>query len=425
MDEGLADPRLAPTSYPFGKTLAENTQPSSTAQEKDSHSSKAPPSRGDEDGTEEKGITPRHSARQRKFGTGRVPDSLRSRIKENLGLAGKTGGKGWESLLLELESESLAASTWKVYSSALKMYENFCAELQPENAWPVTDAVAANFILWGAGEKLLAKSTLEHYLTALRTLGVMQGYPRGNPGWDTAKLLLKGLGNSRVGAPAGRVKTESLTFAVLREIRAGLFRKRGWSSFTKKTVWACCCAGYFGSFRISELLPKRGEIFDKFTDLTWAEVGRLKPDGLVFHVKSPKIYCEGGEWVPVFPFPDKNFCPVRALRKLKQAQKRGGIWDAGLPVFRFESGRALTADVLNTALRTLLKHSKFSNARITSRSLRSGIPSDLESHPGLARDKHVKIWGRWRSTAYKQYMKSGCGPKRWVFKKICKALLTA
>ena len=236
-------------------------------------------------------------------------------------------------------------------------------------------------------------------------------------------MLLKGISNSKIVAEPKRRRPEHLTYAALTEIHANLTGKQ-WKIGSKKVIWACCCIGYFGSFRVSELLTRNRTVFDKFTDLTWADISKIGKDCVAFHVKSPKTGTPGGEWVPIFKFPVEKMCPVRALRKLKNGLIKQGVWDKNLPVFRFASGKTLTAKVLNKSIKNLLKKSRFCNMNITGRSLRSGIPTDLESHPDLASDKHVKIWGRWLSTAYKRYMKGGCAPKKWVFNKICKALLS-
>ena len=113
-----------------------------------------------------------------------------------------------------------------------------------------------------------------------------------------------------------------------------------------------------------------------------------------------EIWPAGGEWVPLFEFPVKDFCPVRALRKLKKLQKEKGVFDPELPVFRFGSGKILTQKNLNKILAELLSSTRYRKKIITARSFRAGIPTDLERHPRLARDKHIKNWGRWRSSAY-------------------------
>ena len=116
---------------------------------------------------------------------------------------------------------------------------------------------------------------------------------------------------------------------------------------------------------------------------------------------------------------------MKALRKLKKNQLKKKIFGKNLLVFRFSSGCNLTKKNFNNVLKELLKATRFSDKRITSRSFRAGIPTDLERHPKLARDKHIKDWGRWRSSAYKRYMKDGAAQKRWIFsQKICKAILT-
>ena len=406
-EELVADPLMPATTYPFGKpmTCPGTSTPKPVAPEE-------PP----------KGTKMRHSAKARKFGTGRIPETLRDAILENLPLTTDMHKIFWKNLYLKMSSGALAAGTWKSYTSALNLYDQFCKIFKPVEKWPLSGEVAASFILWTAEKRSLAAATVKHYITALKTFGVLMGFPRQCQKWDTVKMLLKGFENLKVGTSKGRKRPDPLTYAVLKSVHAELCKKR-WKTGTKKTIWACCCVGYFGSFRISELLTSSQKIFDRFTDLTWADISKVGKNCVAFHVKSPKTGVPGGEWVPVFSFPEKNFCPIKSLWSLKRCQKKNGIWEENLPVFRFTSGKALTAKVLNNAIKVLLKRTRFHNMNITGRSLRAGIPTDLESHPELANDKHVKIWGRWLSTAYKRYMKGGCAPKKWVFDKICAALL--
>ena len=99
------------------------------------------------------------------------------------------------------------------------------------------------------------------------------------------------------------------------------------------------------------------------------------------------------------------------------------MWNKKLPVFRLSSDQNLTKEVLNKKIKGLLEDSRFRGLKISARSFRAGIPTDLEHHPEFAHDKHVKIWGRWLSSAYKRYMKAGLDKKRWIFeKKICRAV---
>ena len=183
--------------------------------------------------------------------------------------------------------------------------------------------------------------------------------------------------------------------------------------------------GVFWFTQGGELMAKLESGYDKYTDFTWRNLANLEGGGKTIHVPIPKNGQPGGEWVPIFEFPVKKFCPVVALKKLKKFQVREGVYSHKLPVFRFGSGKNLTKKVLNKVLGELLEHTRFGGKRITSRSFRSGIPTDLERHPWLARDKHVKDWGRWHSSAYKHYMKDGAAQKRWIFaEKICKAILT-
>ena len=64
------------------------------------------------------------------------------------------------------------------------------------------------------------------------------------------------------------------------------------------------------------------------------------------------------EIIDLFAFPNKRFCPIRAMEKLKKKMQKTRIFQQNLPVFRFESGKFLTISALSDILQKLLKKKK-------------------------------------------------------------------
>jgi len=180
--------------------------------------------------------------------------------------------------------------------------------------------------------------------------------------------------------------------------------------------------GYFGSFRAGELLAKAQWTFDKFSDLLWSDVIDEGANSIKIHVKCPKTGGRGGEFIELFPTPDPKVDPVKTIRSLKAKQQNLGIWSENLPVFRFESGKNLTVSKLSQILRKIFRKTKFASLKISAKSMRAGIPTDMESHPSLINDTHIKIWGRWKGKSYLLYMKAPPVSRKWIFDKICSAL---
>jgi hypothetical protein len=231
---------------------------------------------------------------------------------------------------------------------------------------------------------------------------------------------LKGLENlEMVDRPAGR-PSDPLTFEILAKLKARL-AKVPWRVESKIVVWAACCLGYFCALRAGEMLPKNEKFFDQYSDLLWNDLNELK-DGIRIRIKEPKVPAAGGDLVDVFRIKNKDFCPVRAVKNLKKMQQREGIWSENLPVFRFGTGKNLTVSELSRLIKALLKKTKYRHRNISAKSIRSGLPSDMECRPDLMHDAHVKCWGRWRSKSYQAYMKKDRVQRKWIFRKICNAL---
>ncbi len=187
---------------------------------------------------------------------------------------------------------------------------------------------------------------------------------------------------------------------------------------TKKTFWTCALIAFWGAFRIGELLAKTKWEFDPFSDLTWREV-KIKKDHLEIKIKSPKV---GGRNVlsRIFAIDEKDFCAVRAIKRLKKLQIKRKFFSKNAPVFCIEAGGNLTRSKFGKMVNTCFP--KKGKGHYGGKSFRAGIPTEMESLPKLISDQHVKNWGHWRSNTYQLYMKDDMQQQKWIFKKLSKEI---
>ena len=136
------------------------------------------------------------------------------------------------------------------------------------------------------------------------------------------------------------------------------------------------------------------------------------------NVKSPKSTPRHADKIYLFNFKFKKLCPVRSMKKLKKLQLSNELFSKDFPVFRLEQHTFLTQKDINRFLK-----SSFKNSYIRGHSFRAGIPTSIANFPDIPNDNHIMGWGRWRSKKFSTYQKAKKNQKRWVFRKIEKALL--
>ena len=152
--------------------------------------------------------------------------------------------------------------------------------------------------------------------TILRVMG-FEGWPTKR---ELEKFLIRGIALSE--EKSGRRPSDPMTFEVVKEIRKSL-DKKSWKSSSKNTFWASVCVGYFGAFRASELLIKENWHVDYSSDLVWSDVKFHGKNSVKIKIRNPKTGGGKFELVELFKFPNKQFCPVRALKVLeKQAEEK-------------------------------------------------------------------------------------------------------
>jgi hypothetical protein len=279
------------------------------------------------------------------------------------------------------------------------------------------------FIVWCHYYKNLSPNSIRTYLSALKFIHTIRGFPSKHLTDDKlANLLLKGIEHISTSFNQKPTTRRVMTFPLL-TLLGQRIAATSWPSLDKQVVWAAALTSFFGTMRLGEILASEENSFSSASDLLWKDVRCSSPNSLLIHIKQPKSGTPGGERVDLFEFPGFNCCPVRAIKNLRSKQIEIGNTDEALPVFRFSSGKNLTKAIFNKTLSVLLSD-LFEPGKdtISCHSFRAGIPSTLKMYPELFTEEMVKGWGRWQSDCYQLYTRLSLVEKGKIFEKISQAL---
>ena len=307
---------------------------------------------------------------------------------------------------------SLAELTWRSYKTAAnhirgaEFWSGITFEL------PFTPRMTVAYVAYMLGKPKPCKGeTVEKYFSGLRMLHLEEGF---NPPCLRSNLVKHILtGAKKMDAERERLEGKAERLAVdveiMRLLKQAIKCKQQWSIAKKRLVWCICCLAFNGSFRIHELLSREEETFDPTQTLLVRDVKELEvtvggEDMMVIqvHLKAPKEQkLSEGVKVEVFPCPESDFCPLRALRKWKKVscvkQNRGQV------LFRKEDGRSYTGRQFNEDLKKLLsKHMDYKKGKILAHSFRSGLASCM-AKLGYT-DQEIQSMGRWSSQAFLTYV---------------------
>jgi hypothetical protein len=131
-----------------------------------------------------------------------------------------------------------------------------------------------------------------------------------------------------------------------------------------------------------------------------------------------------GDNVDLFAMKKRIFCPVYWIRRLEHLQKKLGIWAKFEPVFKNRKGENLPRGNFLKIVKACLAGMGMRVNGISGKSFRSGIPSELDKFPEDFKERHLKILGRWRSSAYQIYIRKELPEKKRVQSIIAKTLIS-
>ena len=314
---------------------------------------------------------------------------------------------------------SLAATTWKKYSTGWKCFENFEAFSRQRFTWPLNKEVLRSFAVFCISVKNLKPASVRSYFLSLVCLHKLRGFTTFEINNSMVDAILRGAGNLLMSSPNPPTNTRRVvTIPVLRHLGHKL-SSSGWSAETIQNIWTAALLAFFGSMRMGELLSPREDEFDPTATFTWACVKYRPDNSFLLHIKMPKMGTVEGEFVDIFPFPNLQLCPVSALRRHHSLQAKLGRAQLSDPVFSFPSGKLLTPAAFNSSLRSLLSDiCDFKRDTISGHSFRAGIPSAVARCPDLMSSDDIKNWGRWASSTYQRYTRLKNEEKAQIFKKI-------
>jgi hypothetical protein len=249
---------------------------------------------------------------------------------------------------------SVAASTWSRYASGWKAFESFEIQAKKNFKWPLDSKTIQAFTAFCLIQKKLKPSSVKTYLSSLVMLHKLKGIHDYKLDDRAISNLLRGAENILMAEPEPpALKRRVMTLPILKLLGHQL-SKSGWLKNTQQTIWAACLTGFFSSARMGELLAPAEIGLDPTSTLTWDCVQFRGQESVLLHIRLPKMSTREGDFVDLFPFPEPPYCPVAALAKLYWQQKEVGLARPSDAVFTYASGKQLTREGLNSALKILL-----------------------------------------------------------------------
>jgi hypothetical protein len=228
------------------------------------------------------------------------------------------------------------------------------------------------------------------------------------------KAMLRGAKNVSLYTNISKKSKFVMSFPLLRIIGHEIALS-DWPSDSKLVFWTACCVAFFGSFRLSEILPKSE---NNMENLTWSQIKFTNMGSVVINIRFPKVIrSSAGDFVDLFEIKNSTFCPLSSLKAL--ALQRSSEIGKDLPVFQFANRKNLNPKLFTSTVVSLLEHHIGGAAKnFSGHSFRAAIPSALANSPNLASDSDIMLWGRWSNESYKAYVWLKHNARKEIFNKI-------
>ena len=311
--------------------------------------------------------------------------------------------------LAKMANFGLSGRTWATYGSAVNNLQRCQEETGIDMSLPFDSNKVLEFIAWMKVKKLKSRS-MSSYLSGVRMYHIASGFSEGVLREPLVKLILKGQANMEkveklVGVRKGKLP---VTINIMKLLKVRL-AKVSWPMWEVRLLWAVMTVAWSGSTRVHEILSRQKNMFDVQTTLLWKDVKfkKVKMEGndvdtIVIHVKSPKVDRVGAGDDIVIAELGNFMCPISAMGKYRKEIKLKE--EAGMPVFRVQSGACFTGADLNSKLKQLIGDlgDKIPGQVVTSHSFRAGVASEMAKR-GHTEEELMAV-GRWSSQAYRLYM---------------------
>ena len=258
------------------------------------------------------------------------------------------------------------------------------------------------FINFSHFEKRHAASSTEAYLSALKMYHVFRFGSADQFDVPIVKKVLIGLKNKEAVTFKSKSHRLSMSFDALK-VLGHLISNLDWSSNDKIVVWTACLVGYWGSFRLGEILSTTART-PSFHTLSWDSITYPKGSkGVNIFVRCPKTSSDRrGQVTFVASFEnDVRYCPVAYLTRLKKIT----YVNPASPVFVFSSGKYVYTQLIRNLMAKLSASLPVPGGHFGGHSFRAGLPTAMASRPDLFSNREVKMTGKWSSDAADRYMR--------------------
>ena len=325
--------------------------------------------------------------------------------------------------LIKAGNNSVAEGTWKQYKSVKKHLETFQKTARRKVLFPMSEENILGFIAY-LFEKGLQGKSVSKMISALRKVHMTEGVPVPILRTDLVKDCLRGKDNFDEEAHRGKPKRLPVTLTVMRLIKCLLKLDRKMTEHHKILMWCICAVAFNGCLRIGECLSKFANRVDTLNcllkkDIWLTEVkvkGKYK-EVLKLRLKSDKASRATTRGVVLEIFGNgTDICPVKAYRKYLRASPKG---KESFAAFRNFGGSNYRHQRFNEDLKSLLG-GRLPYANISGHSFRIGFASLLAAN-GFS-DKNIKKIGRWNSSAFKTYLRSGRVTRVGVADRVARAI---
>ena len=289
-----------------------------------------------------------------------------------------------------LVANGIRSSTKSTYSSAQKLYLEFCElyELQP------FVASEQNLLLYIAYMSLknLSHSTMLVYLSAIRSLHVMLGFPVPETGTPRIKLALKAV----LEMGQAPVQKQPITYPIL----CNMFQIIP-DTFDGYMYKSALSLGFFAALRSHEYVAPEES---KASPLCIGNVTFFKQNELqCMTISIPKSKTTSHGFSISLGCSLTQVCAVCTLRcylKMRYSTQ----CDISHPLFVHSDKTVLKKSVFNTYIRKLVSQLGLKSEKFSAHSLRSGATTSA----ALAgfQDWELGTLGNWKSDTYKRYIRN-------------------
>jgi hypothetical protein len=319
---------------------------------------------------------------------------------------------------------SMASGTWAKYNSGWRSFKNYVECTNSTLSWPIPIHVIRSYVVWCISDQKISSATVKSYLSSIAMAHALKGLQYTSFMKDkVVELLLTGAENySNLQKPKQTIR-RAMSLSTLLIIGHKL-AKSDWSVYNRQVIWAACTTAFFTSVRMGEILSDKVFSFDENATLLWKDVKEMSNNEILLFIPSTKTSKCKGEFLDIFPLNSKHLCPVSALKQLMKQALTKGCFDMNKPVFSFDNGKNLTTQKLNSILKTVLADIFEPGKNVIScHSFRAAIPTVLNSHPELFTHTEIKLWGRWVSDSYLDYLRLHRENRRNLFNRLVNVLL--